>query len=98
MKQDPFRRLLSFLERLASAKIGFTIEHSRDDALMVLVYSPVGYWEVEFTADGEVEVERYRSDGLIEDDSILDQLFASWADEELSTPRATTEHEPISNQ
>src|SRR5437660_11164572 len=93
MKTDPFRRLLSFLERLDNAKISYTLEHSRDDALMVLVYSPAGYWEIEFTADGEVDIERYRSDGRIEDESALEGLFASWADEALPSTPKTTDHE-----
>jgi hypothetical protein len=96
MKSDPFRRLLAFLERLDDAKIAYTLEHSRDDALMVLVYSPAGYWEVEFTADGEVDIERYRSDGRIEDESALEELFASWADEESPGAPKATDHEAAS--
>jgi hypothetical protein len=100
MKIDQFSRLLGFLERLDSAKIGYVLKHSRVDALMIVAYSPVGYWEIEFLVDGEIEIERYRSDGRIEDESILEELFASWADPDAETPspRAATTHEPVSSK
>jgi|SRR5882724_4082921 len=98
MKIDQFTRLLAFLERLDNAKIDYMLEHSRAEALMVLVYSPTGYWEIEFTSDGDIEIERYRSDGRVEDEAIIDQLFASWADEEAPTSRDATQHEPLSTK
>jgi hypothetical protein len=82
MKQNQFRKLLSFLERLDTARITYTIEHSRDDALMVIAFAPGEYWEIEFVVDGEIDIERYRSDGHIADESVLQKLFDLCSDDE----------------
>ena len=81
MKKNQFSRLLAFLERLDQSKTSYTMEHSRDDALMVTILVPGEYWEVEFLEDGGVEIECYRSDGSIHDESVLDELFALCSDE-----------------
>ncbi len=82
MKENQFSNFLAFLERLGRAKIVYHFEHSRDDAVMITVVSPGVYWEIEFLEDGGVEVERYRSDGHIDDESVLEELFAQFSDEE----------------
>ena len=76
MKKDQFGKLLAFLERLDQEKISYTLEHSRDDAIMVSVVTPGEYWEVEFLKDGGIDVERYVSNGEIYDESILTEFFA----------------------
>jgi len=82
MKANQFSNLLALLERLDEAKISYSLEHSRDDAVMIIVVSPGEYWEIEFLEDGGVEVERYRSDGKIYDESAVAELFAKYSDEE----------------
>src|SRR5205823_11043967 len=87
MKQTQFARLLDFLERLEAAKISYDLEHSREDALMVRLVVPGEYWEIEFLKDGKVEIERYRSNGHIYDESMLEKLFAKYsADSPEPTP------------
>ena len=81
MNREPFRLLLSLLNRLSEAKITYQLRHSRNDAIMVLVYAPGQYWEIDITSDGEVEIERYHSEGEIDDESSLDELFELWSDE-----------------
>ena len=76
---NQFTKLLDFLERLDDAKIQYTMEHSRDDAVMVSLVVPGEYWEIEFLADGGIDVERYRSGGAIHDEGILDELFTKYA-------------------
>jgi hypothetical protein len=92
MKTNVFDNLMAFLNRLHEAKIEYVLEQSRDDALMVLVHAPGEYWEIEFLADGTTDVERYRSNGHVDDESVLDELFILWSDEEESvvTPDAST--------
>src|SRR5262245_30213501 len=90
MKENQFSRLLAFLERLDQAKIPYRMRHSRDDALMVIAFAPGQYWEIEFLEDGDIEIERYRSDGHIDDESVLEELFALWADDEPPTDVAVT--------
>ena len=82
MRQNHFNKLLSLLERLDKAKITYTMEHSREDAIMVIAFAPGEYWEIEFVADGDIDIERYRSDGHVADDSALSELFALCSDEE----------------
>jgi hypothetical protein len=86
MNGNQFNRLLAFLERLDQAKVRYTMRHSREDALMVVVYAPGQYWEVEFLEDGDVEIERYRSNGHIDNESVLEELFALWAEPDSTTP------------
>ena len=76
MKKNVFKRFTDFLDRLEKEKIGYWLERSRDDAMMVIAVVPGEYWEVEFLDDGQVEVECYRSDGKVHDQSILAELFA----------------------
>ena len=85
MKMDQFSKLVTFLQRLDQAKVPYQMSHSRDDAIMVLAYAPGQYWEIEFMADGEIDIERYRSDGEIDEESVLPELFALWAED---TPTA----------
>ena len=82
MKPNQFDKLLAFLGRLDTAKISYKMEHSRDDAIMVIAFAPGEYWEIEFVADGEVDIERYRSNGHIDEESVLDELFDLCSDEE----------------
>ena len=37
-------------------------------------------WEIEFFAEGHVEVERYRSDGQVGGDEMLETLFREFSD------------------
>jgi hypothetical protein len=84
MKPTKFSKLLSFLERLDRAKIPYSMRHSRDNAIMIVAFAPGQYWEIEFLEDDDIEIERYRSNGHIDDESILEELFALWSDEEVS--------------
>jgi hypothetical protein len=97
MNHNQFDKLLAFLERLDAAKISYTMEHSRDDAVMVIAFAPGEYWEIEFIGDGDVEIESYRSDGHIAaDQSVLNELFALCSDEEKPVsqePAASHEHD-----
>jgi hypothetical protein len=65
MKQDTFTRLTSLLQSLEQAKIHSALQSCRDEAIMVLVTVPGERWEVEFLADGSVEVEQFISEGKI---------------------------------
>ena len=86
MKDKTFSKLLMFLERLDKAKITYSMEHSRDEAVMVNLVVPGEYWEIEFLEDGEIEVECYRSNGKIYDESVLDEMIAKNAWDALPQP------------
>jgi len=82
MNPSPFTKLIALLERLDEADIPYQINHSRDNAVMVTAFAPGEYWEIEFVGDGTVDIERFRSDGKIHDESALDELFALCSDVE----------------
>lgn len=82
MKQDTFTRLTAFLRSLERGKIHYTLQSCRDEAIMVLVTVPGERWDVEFLADGSVEVERFISDGEIYGEDILSELFAKYTDQD----------------
>jgi len=72
--------LLSFLNDLRAAKISYRLGHCRDEAILVEVAVPGERWEVEFFEDGSVEVEVFRSDGNIGDESVLRRLLEKHSD------------------
>jgi len=74
---EVFERLLDFLNRLDIAHIYYTLIHTRPESMMVDIMLRGWRWEVEFTADGSVEIERYESVAGTESDlDLLKDLFA----------------------
>ena len=90
MKKNLFPKLLSFLRQLGEAKIAYRLRHSRDDAIMVEINVPGERWEVEFLEEGEIEVERFQSNGEILDESLLRELFAKYSDAEAVPEKSAT--------
>jgi hypothetical protein len=88
MKKNQFAKVTGLLERLDEAKIPYTMQHSRDDAIMVVAFAPGEYWEIEFVSDGEIAIERFRSNGKVQGEEILEELFALCSDEEPVTGSA----------
>lgn len=82
MSQDRYDKLLALLRRLKDAKISHELADYREEAVSVIIHAPGEYWEVDFLEDGDVEVERYVSNGHIDDESVLAELFAKFSDEE----------------
>ncbi|MCG8461226.1 MAG: hypothetical protein MI919_33485 [Holophagales bacterium] len=60
-ERNSLQKLLDFLQELERHKIFFRLECVRSEAIMVRVDVPGERWEVELFADGEVEVETFRS-------------------------------------
>ncbi len=65
-------KLLSFLNRLDKAKISYSLEHNRDETIMVLVVVPGQRWEIEYFVDGSIEIETFISEGVKGDDGTLE--------------------------
>ena len=80
--KNQFHQLLAFLERLDEADIFYTMEHSRDNAVRVTTFAPGEYWEIDVIENEGIEIERFRSNGEIHDESVLEELFALCSDEE----------------
>jgi hypothetical protein len=73
-----YPRLLDFLKRLNQSKIYHELSQHRDDALMITISVPGERWEIEFLRNGEIEVEIFKSDGAMLDESSFDRLFADF--------------------
>jgi hypothetical protein len=72
--------LLSFLNRLDKAKISYSLEHNRDETIMVLVVVPGQRWEIEYFVDGSIEIEKFISEGVKGDDGTLEELFSKFSE------------------
>lgn len=59
MSPNPLQDLLDFLSQLDQAGIYFRLDRVRDEAIMVRIDIPGERWEVEYFADGEIEIERF---------------------------------------
>jgi hypothetical protein len=57
-------QLLEFLARLQSSKISFSLDCVRD-AIMVIVPAPSKYHEIEFFADGHIEIQTFGPSGAV---------------------------------
>jgi hypothetical protein len=79
MKTSPFQQILTLLGKLEQSGIHYTLAHTREEALMVSVAVPGERWEIEFLNDGAVEVERFISNGVIDNEDRLGELFARYA-------------------
>ena len=66
--------------RLRSAGIHYDLATFRDDAIALLVAVPGERWEIEFLADGTIDIEVFTSDGTIHDAAKLDDLFTRFGD------------------
>ena len=90
-----FQKLLDFLARLEEAKIHFALASIRSETIAVLIAVPGERWEVEFFADGVIEVEVFssvqRSNVLLEGEEALERLFATHS-------TLVGDHDPPSNE
>jgi hypothetical protein len=74
------RDLLTFLQRLKTAHIHYSLGDSTEGAIMVLIAVPGERWEVEFHADGQVDVESFVSAGGVHGSDRLEDLFRRFSD------------------
>lgn len=72
-------KLIEFLNQLESRKIYYRLNKIRD-SILVEIAVPGQRWEVEFFADGDIQVEKFLSNGEIFNNSELDVLFEIFSD------------------
>ena len=63
MKPDPFAKLTGIMRALEAAQIHFTVARYRDDAVSIQATVPGERWEIDVLDDGDVDFERFVSDG-----------------------------------
>jgi hypothetical protein len=68
-------KLICFLHRLEQSSIQYRLEGVRD-AIMVTVAVPGERWEIEFFDSGRVEIERFESTGVVEEEKMLEDLLS----------------------
>lgn len=73
------KELIEFLDKLDEKKIYYRLNKIRD-SILVEVTVPGQRWEIEFMADGSVEVEKFQSDGVMFGCEELDVLFRDFID------------------
>jgi len=73
------KTLIEFLEKLEECHIYYRLNKVRDECVMVEIAVPGQRWEVEFFAD-EIQVEVFKSDGRINDETYLEVLFRDFSD------------------
>jgi len=67
MKVNMFDVFKSIKAQLDSANIYYDTKAYRDDAFSFLVHVAGEYWEIDVREDGSVDVEIFRSEGMIDD-------------------------------
>jgi hypothetical protein len=73
--QNTLARVLAFIAELDHRRIHYGLTSDRAEALMVQIAIPGERWEVEFMADGSVEIERFLSGGDIGGEEALGELW-----------------------
>ncbi len=76
---NAMQKLLDFLAKLEQRKIYYKLNSVRD-AIMVEVSVPGEYWEIEFFADGNIEVEVFKSIEGVTGEETLIRLFEDFSD------------------
>jgi hypothetical protein len=78
---NPLQKLLDFLSDLDGRKIFHRLSQVRPEAIMVEIAVPGERWEVEFFADGRVEVEVFGpSPGIVGGEEALQRPFDEFCD------------------
>ncbi|MGH2441671.1 MAG: hypothetical protein ACRDFX_00715 [Chloroflexota bacterium] len=83
-----FEKLLAFLARLDAVRAWHVLKPLRAGTIAVVVTNPGQFWEVEFMAEDEVEIERFVSPGMVShDETLLDDFIVAWGDDEVALSR-----------
>ena len=72
---DGIHKFEALVKRLEELKASFDLKHIRDGYFMIAVATPGKRWEVEVSVAGKVEVEVFKSEGKILEESDLDGLW-----------------------
>lgn len=74
--------LTELLDRLDEAEIQYTLASVSEGTIEVGIDVSGEHWKVEFSDDGEIDVEIFKSDGQIFDYGIIEDLFDDDDDED----------------
>ena len=77
---DSTHPVYQILAKLDAAKIYYTLDKTRDETVMILAQVPGRHYEIEVLADGQIEVEIYKSSGEIGGQELVDELLRDFSD------------------
>lgn len=80
MSEGKVRDVLEFVSRLRAAKIWCRLEANRYDGITVTAVVPGEIWEIDFLEDGAVDVEIFKSDGMLYGRDKIEELFERFSD------------------
>lgn len=75
MMGNPLETVVGLLKRLQGNHISYTLAHNQEDAITIEAVVPGQRWEIDCYADGEIDVEIFKSDGTIHGAEEIDNLF-----------------------
>ena len=71
--------VIAFLNKLEESKIYYRLNKTRD-SIMVEIVVPGQRWEVEFMAEGTIEIEKFFTENIIHDEREFETLFKNFSD------------------
>lgn len=80
VKDSPFETLQAIFVALDAAAIHYTVARYREDAVSIRATVPGERWEIDVLEDGEVDFERFVSDGETLGPDELKRSIAHFAD------------------
>src|SRR4051812_11597834 len=78
VKSEPFAIVMEIVKSLDAASIHYEVTMYRCDSISILAHLPGERWEIDVMEDGDVDFERFVSDGTILERAELDQHIAKW--------------------
>ncbi|GAB1261253.1 hypothetical protein [Aurantivibrio plasticivorans] len=82
---NAMQTLLDFLNRLEEAELPYTLEHNSESTILVLVAIEGERWEIEFSAEGEMQVEVFYSGETAEGseaEETIERLFLDFDEDD----------------
>ena len=80
MKPDPFATLMEIVRALDAAGIHFEMAHNRHDAVSIRASVPGERWEIDVLEDGDVDLERFVSNGHVGGADEMTDFIARFAE------------------
>ena len=77
---EPFAKLMAIIRALREAQIHYRVDQNRYDGISIAATVPGERWEIDVLEDGEVDFERFVSDGGVKDEEVMNQAIAKWAE------------------
>lgn len=74
------KELINFLNTLEEKNIFYRLNKVRNEGILVEVAVPGQRWEIEFMEDGNVDIEKFISDGDFYDVKEIESLLKDFSD------------------